>query len=483
LNTALVWFRRDLRISDNPALAQALAEHECVIPVYLHSPGEDDPWTPGPAQQVWLHHSLLALDSSLRKRGSRLIIRHGKSLAQLRLLAAETGAVAVYWNRLYEPQLIDRDQQLLKALETDGLAVQTFNSALLHEPWAIKTTQDGPYKVYTPFSRSLRQLGVEPPQAVPNKLPIVPTALLSELVDGLQLLPKARWDRTLVAHWQPGEHGAKSRLRAFLKHGLGQYHEGRNLPAEPLVSRLSPHLHFGEIGPRQVWHAVQRQVSETGACAGMGGVESFQKELIWREFAYHLLYHFPHTTEQALDRRFSSFPWLGEDQTSLHAWQHGQTGIPIVDAGMRELWNTGWMHNRVRMIVASFLTKNLLTPWQEGARWFWHTLFDADLASNTLGWQWTAGCGADAAPYFRIFNPVLQAVRFDPKGHYLRHWVPELSKLPNQWIHQPWKAPEHILHEAGLALGKHYPKPIVDLAESRQRALNAYATLRENTAR
>ncbi len=482
MDTALVWFRRDLRLADNPALLHALKRHQRVIPVYLHCPDEEAPWPPGAAQRVWLHHSLQALDDSLRKKGVRLIFRHGPSLSAMQRLAAETEACAAYWNRLYDPALIIRDKQLEAALQQDGLNVETFNSALLQEPWEIKTKQDGPYKVYTPFARSVREVGVDPPNGMARKLPAVAKSLLSETLEDLQLLPRQAWHRNMIAHWQPGELGARQALRSFLKAGLSQYKEGRNLPAEPFVSRLSPHLHFGEIGPRQIWQAVTQAMDSSRDKASRDGGDTYLKELIWREFAYHLLFHFPHTPDSPLNDRFSQFPWLEHEDKTLSAWQHGRTGIPIVDAGMRELWQTGWMHNRVRMIVASFLTKNLLVPWQEGARWFWDTLVDADLASNTLGWQWTAGCGADAAPYFRIFNPVLQGARFDPAGDYVRQWVPELSKLPNKWIHQPWRAKKDALQEAGIQLGKDYPQPLVDLAESRQRALNAYDNLRELTA-
>jgi deoxyribodipyrimidine photo-lyase len=481
LSTAVVWFRRDLRLADNPALAAALARHGRIIPVFVHALEEEAPWPPGAAQRVWLQHSLVALDAALQRCGSRLILRHGPSLAALRRLAAETEASAVYWNRLYEPAVTARDRSIKQALRADGLEVESFNAALLAEPWALQTRQAGPYRVYTPFARVLRQLPVAAPQPAPRRLPAVPGGLHSDPLESLALLPQLRWDRALIAHWQPGEDGAGQALRRFLKQGLVGYREGRNLPAEPLVSRLSPHLHFGEIGPRQIWHAVQSQVAGQRAAGLAGGAETFLSELIWREFAHHLLYHFPHTPEQPLDARFAHFPWA-DNARALAAWQRGRTGIPIVDAGMRELWQTGWMHNRVRMIVASFLTKNLLLPWQAGAGWFWDTLLDADLASNTLGWQWTAGCGADAAPYFRIFNPVLQGARFDADGRYVRRWVPELARLPDRWLHQPWRAPAAELAAAGIELGANYPSPLVDLGETRGRALAAYATLRERSA-
>jgi deoxyribodipyrimidine photo-lyase len=305
----------------------------------------------------------------------------------------------------------------------------------------------------------------------PTALPPLPEGLHSIPLDALGLLPRIPWDGGLAAAWDPGEPAALARLQTFVDQAVAGYVQDRDLPGVGGTSRLSPHLHLGEVSPRQVLHAVADRVP-----GGLGGVaEPFVREIGWREFAHHLLYHFPRTPEEPLDSRFSAFPWRTDGtEALLAAWQRGQTGIPLVDAGMRELWHTGWMHNRVRMVVASLLTKHLRLPWQAGARWFWDTLVDADLAANTLGWQWSAGCGADAAPYFRVFNPVRQGERFDPRGDYVRRWCPELAALPDRWIHQPWAAPESILRAAGVSLGQNYSAPVVDLAESRREALAAW---------
>jgi deoxyribodipyrimidine photo-lyase len=473
----LIWFRQDLRVRDNAALTAA-TKRGLVVPLYVQCDDEEREWPLGGAARWWLHHSLNALDGELRELGSRLIVMRGPALACLREIGATVRATACYWNRRYEPAAITRDQIVEEALRADGLEVHTFNSALLCEPWDIKTQSGGAYRVYTPFKKRLlaqpawpaplpRPRQCKAPRKWPDSIPI----------DGLELLPRIRWDQTMRQTWRPGEVNALEHLRAFLHGALSQYASQRDRPAVDGTSRLSPHLHFGEISPRQIWHAVAkaaagrpaRSTSEKPAAA-------FHSELIWREFAYHLLYHFPHTTRQPLDRRFERFPWK-LDRVLLHAWRKGQTGYPLIDAGMRQLWATGWMHNRVRMIVGSFLVKNLQIHWLEGAQWFWDTLVDADLASNTLNWQWVAGCGADAAPYFRIFNPITQSRQFDANGDYLRRWVPELRALDAAHIHAPHLAPPAILTSAGISLGHHYPTPIVDLRASRASALAAYETV------
>lgn len=433
--TTIVWFRLDLRLTDNPALTAAVQRGAPIIPVFIWAPEEEHPWAPGAASRWWLHHSLAALDADLRARGSRLVLRRGPSLETLRTLMRETGADVVFWNRRYEPALIARDKQI-KA----SLPAESFNSALLVEPWEMKT-----YRVFTPFWRAVLARGIRtdriPP--APTRLPAPATWPSSLPLDALELLPKIDWAAGLRAAWKPGEAGAQEQLRRFLKSAVLEYTANRNRPDLPATSRLSPHLHFGEIGPRQIWAAVAPKADASGW--------GYLRQLGWREFAHHLLYHFPHTTDRPLRPEFEQFPWQ-TDPDRLRAWQRGRTGYPLVDAGMRELWTTGWMHNRVRMVVASFLVKDLLIPWQEGARWFWDTLVDADLANNTLGWQWTAGCGADAAPYFRIFNPTSQAEKFDPNSDYIRRWVPE----------------------AGTPA---YPAPIVNHDEARRRALQAFEKL------
>lgn len=397
---SLVWFRLDLRVADNPALAAAVRRGK-VVPVFIWSPEEEQPWAPGAASRWWLHHSLAALTRDI----GGLVIRRGPSLDALRQLRRETGATAVFWNRRYEPALVARDTKVEQALIADGLQVESFNSALLFEPGEIKTGSGGPYKVFTPFYRAcLAADKNEKParRAVPSLPHRCPQSLH---LDDLFLLPKLDWARGF--DWQPGEAGALTALKRF---AAAKYWVDRDRPDLAGTSRLSPHLHFGEISPRQVWASVT--------------AEPYRRELIWREFAHHLLDHFPHTANAPLREEFGRFPWR-DDPAALRAWQRGQTGFALVDAGMNELWTTGWMHNRVRMVAASFLIKDLLLPWQMGARWFWDTLVDADLANNTLGWQWVAGCGADAAPFFRIFNPATQAEKFDPAGDYIRRWVKE----------------------------------------------------------
>ncbi|TVQ88454.1 MAG: deoxyribodipyrimidine photo-lyase [Chromatiaceae bacterium] len=480
----LLWLRRDLRLADNPAL-HAAAGAERLLPVYIHAPSEESPWEPGAASRWWLHHSLAALDADLRARGSRLLIARGPSLATLRRLAAQTGASAVHWNRCYEPALIQRDAGIKQALRAAGLACHSHNAALLFEPWQFKTSGDRPYRVFSAYWRRCQATlaDLPAPLPIPPTLPPWPSGLTNpagEPLTALALLPRIHWDNGLAACWHPGEAGAAARLAAFAAGPAQDYASARDLPAVAGTSRLSPHLHFGEIGPRQVLAHLRAQapVLESAADADANRLEPFLRELGWREFSQQLLYHFPATPDQPLDQRFARFPWDAPDEAALRAWQRGRTGIPIVDAGMRELWHSGWMHNRVRMLVASLLTKNLRRPWQDGARWFWDTLVDADLANNTQGWQWTAGCGADAAPYFRIFNPVRQGERFDPDAVYVARWCPELARLPARHRHAPWAAPAALLAQAGVRLGQDYPRPIVDLAASRQAALAAFEQIK-----
>jgi deoxyribodipyrimidine photo-lyase len=479
--TAIVWFRRDLRLADNPALSAAARTAERIVALYVHSPDEEGEWRPGAASNWWLHHSLAQLTRALHARGVTLTIRRGPAQEAVATLVHETGASHVYWNRLYEPACVARDTRLKAELRAQGVECESFNAALLHEPWEIRTAAGGPYRVFTPFWRACQaQLDAQPaPLPAPRRLRAPETAPRSVALEELDLLPKLGWDSAFARHWRPGEDGAHARLADFCGDWIGGYDDGRNRPDQPASSRLSPHLHFGEVSPRQCLAAARNAVMDRPGSSGSAG--SFIREIGWREFAHHLLHHYPHTATQPLDERFVRFPW--EDNARwLEAWQHGRTGYPIVDAGMRELWTTGWMHNRVRMIVASLLTKNLRQPWLAGARWFWDTLVDADLASNTLGWQWTAGCGADAAPFFRIFNPVLQAERYDPQRIYLRRWLPELAGLPDAWIHRPWQAPAGVLAAAGVALGSTYPAPVVDFPASRTAALAAYARIKSPVA-
>jgi deoxyribodipyrimidine photo-lyase len=437
-----VWFRRDLRLADNPALRDAAAAGP-VIPVFVWSPQEDGEWAPGAASRWWLRRSLRALAGSLERRGLRLVIRRGSALDELRALAAETGAAGVHWNRLYEPAAETRDRMVEEALRSASVEPRSHNGALLAEPWEVTTRAGEPYRVFGPFWRACAARGAPPePEPVPAMRP--PASWPSSLgVDDLDLEPATSWADGLAATWSPGEADAGRRLEEFLECGAEAYDRRRDRPDREGTSRLSPHLHFGEIGPRQIWHEL----------AGRGrGDGRYLTELGWREFGHHLLHHFPDTPQRPLRPEFERMQWSGDDE-DLEAWRRGRTGFPLVDAGMRQLWATGWMHNRVRMVAASFLVKDLLLPWQAGAKWFWDTLVDADLANNTLGWQWVAGCGADAAPFFRVFNPARQASAFDPDGAYVRRWIPELGT-------------------------SEYPSPIVDHAWARRRALDAFGAIR-----
>ena len=478
---ALLWLRSDLRIADNPALQAALRHGGDVIPVFIWAPAEESPWPPGPASNWWLHQSLKALDARLRGRGARRILRRGPGNDAFRALLKETGATAVFWNRRYEPVVTARDAAVQDLLRSDSIKAESFNGALLHEPWTIRNQSGRPFQVFTPFWKNcLTQSDPDEQLPSPEKIPAPAKWPKSLALAELALEPKITWTGGLCAAWQPGEAGAAENLRNFLAHAFPDYSERRDRPALAGTSRLSPHLHFGEISPRQVWHGLRALAEKRGWAAAKWRDSQFLKELGWREFAHHLLHHFPRTPAEPLRPEFRNFPWR-DDPAALQAWQQGRTGFPIVDAGLRELWATGWMHNRVRMIVASFLVKDLRLPWQEGARWFWDTLVDAGLANNTLGWQWSAGCGADAAPYFRIFNPATQSGKFDPDGDYIRRWCPELAKLPAKWLPEPHLAPPEILRAAGLELGRHYPRPIVQHAIARAAALKAFAQIRPCT--
>lgn len=470
MKTSIVWMRQDLRLTDNPALYYASQNADAVIPVYIHAPIEAAPWQPGEASNWWRHHSLTALDNDLRKRNSQLIVRHGPSLDALLKLIRESEASEIYWNRLYEPQLLKRDLQVKQALQKHGIEVHEYDGGLLYKPGSVLTKEQKPYRVFTRFWFSCQQLGLgEPPLPAPQSL--LPVKLKSEKINALQLLPEIPWDHGMRQTWQPGEASAFDTLENFCDNILESYDTNRDLPGQTGTSSLSPHLAFGEISPRQAATAILNTFVTNTSPNSSRSAERFIQELGWREFAYHTLYHFPHITDQPLNPRFQQFPWQQDDQL-LSAWQQGKTGFPIVDAGMRQLWHTGWMHNRVRMIVASFLTKNGLISWQQGARWFWDTLVDADLASNSFNWQWVAGCGADAAPYFRIFNPIRQSEKFDPNALYLTQWLPELASLPSRWLHTPWLAPAEIQLAGHVRVGRDYPMPILDLSDTRKRALN-----------
>ncbi|MCU0770222.1 MAG: DNA photolyase family protein [Verrucomicrobia bacterium] len=481
MNATLLWLRQDLRLADHPALHAALHRGGPVIPVFLWAPDEAGDWPPGGASRWWLHHSLNSLQADLEAAGSRLILRRGPSESALRELCQQTGADAVYWSHRYEPSLTTLDQRVKESLAGAGLEARSWNASLLHEPWTVQNKAGKPFQVFTPYWRHCLSLAEpEAPLPAPRKLP-APARWPSTLdLQELELEPKISWTDGLRQSWQPGSTGAKEQLSGFLHESFDNYGEHRNRPDLPGTSRLSPHLHFGEISPRQVWHGLRRLAQQRHLGERQWRNSQFVAELGWREFSHHLLFHFPHTTREPLHPEFSRFPWRTNAE-HLKAWQRGQTGYPLVDAGMRELWNTGWMHNRVRMVAASFLVKDLLISWQEGAAWFWDTLVDADLAQNTLGWQWTAGCGADAAPYFRVFNPASQGEKFDPHGDYVRQWCPELAGLPAEWIHRPHEAPASVLNQARVELGVKYPHPIVSHPIARDVALEAYARIKGST--
>jgi deoxyribodipyrimidine photo-lyase len=467
--TAIVWFRRDLRLADNPALERARRDHDHIVPVFIDDSGAEGNWVRGAASRWWLHHSLHELDRRLRDRGSRLLLARGDSLEVLQRICKDTGADAVYWNRVYEPLPVGRDRDVKQALRAQGLTVESLKGSLLFEPWQLLRDDGSPYRVFTPFWKQMQQRWIPPDSCPEPRRLAAPKRWPASLeLDNLDYLPRFDWAEGFRRRWAPGELGGRSQLQSFVDEAVDTYDSRRDFPGTNGTSRLSAHLHFGEVSPAQV----SRALDQAGELPAGKGRWSFLREIAWREFSAHLLFHYPHLSDAPLNPSFNEFPWrdLRDYADDLRAWQLGRTGIPMVDAGMRELWTTGWMHNRVRMVVASFLTKNLLIPWQEGARWFWDTLVDADLANNTQGWQWTAGCGADAAPYFRVFNPVLQGEKFDPDGRYVRQWCPELAARKGKRIHRPLDERESKL------LG--YPGPRVDLMRSRQRALEAWQQLR-----
>ncbi|AMJ60199.1 cryptochrome/photolyase family protein [Bosea sp. PAMC 26642] len=478
---SLCWFRDDLRLTDNPALASAVA-HGRVLCLYVIDES-DERRARGGASCWWLAQSLAALQADITAKGGKLLVVRGDPAELVPHIAAETGVDHIAWNRRYEGAAIALDKTLKEKLTGKGLRVESHNANLLNEPWDVTTKAGTPVKVFSPYWRAARLRG-EPtaPRPAPKRIEALELPALLEAmmidIEALGLEPtKPDWAGGLRAEWTPGEAGATSRLTTFLEGALGGYAEGRNRPDYLSTSKLSPHLRFGEIGPRQIWHATQL-ARESGQAAGQpADAEKFLTELGWREFSYHLLFHNPDLAKVNFNSRFDAFPWRDDDH-ALQAWQRGRTGYPMVDAGLRELWTTGWMHNRVRMIVASFLIKHLLIDWRRGEDWFWDTLVDADPANNAASWQWVAGSGADAAPYYRIFNPVSQGVKFDPDGVYVRRWVPEIAGLDDDTVHQPWLANAAQLDKTGITLGNTYPRPIVPLELGRERALAALATLK-----
>ncbi|MDR9805177.1 cryptochrome/photolyase family protein [Rhizobium hidalgonense] len=466
----ILWFRKDLRLDDNHALAAADLSGRPIIPLYIKEPAAHS-GALGAAQAWWLHHSLEALDGSLRKRQGRLVLASGEALDVLGALISESGAEAVFWNRCYDPSGTAIDIRIKHELQKQAIEARSFGGQLLHEPSRLMTGGGTPYRVYTPFWRALEGAGEpERPVEAPAKLRLAAQLPKSERLESWKLLPtKPDWARDFGDLWTPGEQGAREKLRSFVEDGLDGYKENRDYPAKQATSLLSPHLALGEISPARIWDAT-RGLSKRMPAAD---ILHFRKEIAWREFSYHLLFHFPRLASDNWNARFDGFKWRNDDD-DFAAWRRGMTGYPIVDAGMRQLWRHGWMHNRVRMIVASFLIKDLMVDWRRGEAWFRDTLVDADPANNAASWQWVAGSGADASPFFRIFNPVLQGQTFDPRGDYVRTYLPELRELAANYIHRPFEAPESVLDSAGIILGQTYPRPIVDHASARNRALAAY---------
>ena len=466
--TTLVWFRQDLRMADNPALTHA-AEIGPVVPVYILDDVHSRPM--GSASKWWLHHSLTALEHSL----GGLAYLHGDPLTCLRDAISKTGATSVVWNRCYEPEAIKRDKEIKIALNEDGVEVKSFNGNLLNEPWEVETNAGGPFKVYSPYWRNVKQRTVEAPLSAP----VVELGDIADLgvpLEELDLLPaRPNWAAGWEDLWSPGEAGASARLEEFLDNGIEDYGTLRDRPDRENISRLSPHLHFGDISPRQIWAKARFAADQNSRLEK--DIGKFLSEVAWREFSYHLLFHFPELPTRNWKPAFDAYPWR-ENAADLEAWQKGQTGYPIVDAGMRELWQTGYMHNRVRMVAASFLVKHLRLHWKHGEAWFWDTLLDADLANNSAGWQWVAGSGADASPYFRVFNPIIQGRKFDPNGNYIRKWCPELERLETSALFAPWEAAPMQLAAAGVRLGETYPEPMVDHPQARAAALAGYEAVK-----
>lgn len=464
----ILWFRSDLRLHDNPALHAAMQSGDAIIPVYVLDDKTPGIWKRGGASRWWLHHSLKALDQDLQAKGFHpLVYLQGDAFVQISAFAKEAKASGVYWNRCYEPYAMERDKRLKEELK--GKA-HSYAGYLLYEPFEIVNKTGGQYKVFTPFSKAVLEKGAMPePVSYKIKSTKPEKVYHGVTLQSYGLMPAIKWYTQMEENWQPGEAGAQARLKKFIESGsVGKYKEQRDFPAIEGVSGLSPHLHFGEISPHRIWTDVSAHKGKNAKFDN--NADGFLRQLIWRDFSYHLLYHDHTFPEQPWNKQFSRFPWR-KDKDLLDLWKKGKTGYPIIDAGMRQLWQTGWMHNRVRMIVGSFLVKNLLLHWRDGEDWFWDTLVDADLGNNAAGWQWIAGCGADAAPYFRIFNPILQSKKFDTEGAYIRRFVPELKDFPSEYIHAPWEAPPLILN---TIKGK-YPPPVVDLATSRDLALEAYA--------
>jgi len=464
----ILWFRKDLRLMDNPALVEANLNAE-IIPIFILDDTNPEENRMGAASRVWLYHSLKSLNISLQKK---INFYSGDPVKIISELINNYNINGVYWNRCYEPWEIRRDKKIKDLLKIKKVKAKSFNGSLIREPWEVLKEDQTPYKVFTAlYKKAYLNSDIEVEVInEPTKINYSTKIFSSNTLDTLKLLPNLSWADNIIKYWQVGEKNAHLKMTEFFKKGIDDYKEGRNFPFKKNVSRLSPHIHFGEISPKQLWVKAKSIGSNKNT-------EHFVSEICWREFSYYLLYHFPNLPKDNLQKKFNNFPWK-DNNYYFDSWKKGKTGYPIIDAGMRELYETGYMHNRVRMIVASFLVKNLLIHWHKGERWFWDCLFDADLANNSASWQWVAGSGADAAPYFRIFNPVTQGVKFDVDGQYTKQYVPELKDMPNKYLFSPWEAPDDVLNKANVVLGGNYPKPIIDIKESREKALYSFSLIK-----
>ncbi|MGJ8655589.1 MAG: cryptochrome/photolyase family protein [Akkermansiaceae bacterium] len=483
MKKCIIWLRKDLRLNDHPGFAYAIQQGYQIIPVFIWDDAEHR-WQDGAASRWWLHHALKDLEGQIEELGGKLIIHElgssnterdrGKFSAEVMEIFRGYEADAIYWGRRYEPEIIERDKRLKYDLTEEGYEVKSFNTHLLLEPHTIKNKSGSHFKVFTPYWKHCLTHSIAPVIEISAKewaevqWGEMPSP---DCVDDLDLLPEIPWDEEFYEYWGPTRKEGLARLSEMVESKAGDYDKMRDIPSVDGTSQLSPYLQWGQVSAREVYHAFGGSYNDTVE-------KGYLRQLFWREFSYHLLFHAPHSVERPLRPEYENFPWKAKEKY-LTAWQKGETGFPIVDAGMRQLWQTGWMHNRVRMIVGSFLVKHLLQDWREGASWFWDTLVDADLANNTMGWQWIGGCGADASPYFRIFNPIIQGEKFDPDGEYVRRYCPELKDVPSKYIHKPWEMPELELVAAGVTLGKTYPQPVISHEDGRASALDAYGKFKE----
>ena len=466
------WFRLDLRLNDNPSLDQLLNEVDTVIPIYIYDENIDI----GQASKCWLEKSLESLNNDLNKFNSKLYVFRGGPKKIINEIIKSTNISNFNWNRLYDKHSIKRDKEIKSFLINKSITCNTFNGYLLSEPWDIKNKSGNCFKIFTPFWKTNfetlldKKLNLSSAKKYKfyNK-----DIYLNLKIDELKLnVPQKEWMRKILSHWKIGEKAAESKIKDFIKTKLYNYGIGRDRPDIELTSKISPHLHFGEISPQRIFAEVTKsKIDENNK-------RKYLSEIGWRDFSYNLLFNYPEMNEFPIKSKFENFTWL-KDKNTLITWQLGETGIPIVDAGMKELYKMGWMHNRVRMIVGSFLTKNLLFHWKDGERWFFDTLVDADIGSNSAGWQWISGSGADASPYFRIFNPILQGKKFDPNGEYVKKFIPALDKIPEKYIHSPWEMSIDEQEKYNFLLGRDYPEPIVDLSDTRKRALAAFKSISE----